>query len=324
MSIIKARFNHQFSKIDALLSRAQLKPNPGLWLYLNDLRTPVFMLEGLSRIYRDIHKDDKIFEKIYDVAKELEDVLGAVDHYVTLYKNCADNVNIDEHVKDFFYNQAQVNIEYLNDVLEYDGWMKGKKLNKFHKKLRDIEEIPQEEENMAIIAFYNDEIEEIKEFVTDQNFNFDDMESDVHELRRKVRWLSIYPQALNGVIQLSGTKAVPAAFKKYLTPEILNSPYNVLPVNKDKLMTINFDKNSFFAVSWLINELGYMKDKGLMMSAIKEALQETHFMKDADAEKLALKAMGAKQISEQKLLTKANEITKLFVSEGILDKLIKN
>jgi hypothetical protein len=41
------------------------------------------------------------------------------------------------------------------------------------------------------------------EDVAGTNYHFVNVENDVHELRRKLRWLSIYPQSLRGAIQFA-------------------------------------------------------------------------------------------------------------------------
>ena len=75
------RFDIQIKKIATLLDNAKNKENPALWLYLNDLRTPMFMLEGLAKMYANLH-NKKDFSKIKEQAKEIEDALGVVDFYI--------------------------------------------------------------------------------------------------------------------------------------------------------------------------------------------------------------------------------------------------
>ena len=100
----------------------------------------------------------------------------------------------------------------------------------------------------AIAAFYGESIYSINEFVTKTKYHFDNVEEDVHELRRKLRWLSIYPQALQGFIQYSKDKKTELHLKKYLTKQIVNSPYNKLPIageNTIFLLRINVNRTLY-------------------------------------------------------------------------------
>ena len=50
---------------------------------------------------------------------------------------------------------------------------------------------------------YEESILKIRAFVSKAQGAMTEMESQVHELRREIRWLSIYPHALLGMIQLT-------------------------------------------------------------------------------------------------------------------------
>ena len=75
-----ARFEKQLSRIEILLHNGASEVSPANYLYNNDMRTPLFLLEGLARIYRKIH-NRKRFEKLLKWFKEAEDALGAIDYY---------------------------------------------------------------------------------------------------------------------------------------------------------------------------------------------------------------------------------------------------
>jgi hypothetical protein len=51
----KARFDYQLNKVNVLLTESKNQENPALWLFLHDLRTPMFMLESLSKMYAQFH-----------------------------------------------------------------------------------------------------------------------------------------------------------------------------------------------------------------------------------------------------------------------------
>ena len=100
------------------------------------------------------------------------------------------------------------------------------RLAKMQKKLVSANWLEEADEVNKIDEYYGEAIYDIVEFVETKNYSFANMEADVHELRRKIRWLSIYPQALRGSIQLSSKKPAPKHLAKYATKEITTSPFN--------------------------------------------------------------------------------------------------
>jgi hypothetical protein len=144
----------------------------------------------------------------------------------------------------------------------------------------------------------------------------------VHELRRKLRWLSIYPQALQGVIKLYETKSTANELKKYLTDEIVSSPFNQLPESKNIKNHLFLEKNHFLALSWMIFELGKLKDKGLKITALKDAFQEIAFLKDEEAITEAYRVLGEEYPKMETLLNQAGIVAEDFFHDKIIDKLI--
>lgn len=183
--------------------------------------------------------------------------------------------------------------------------------------------LDEEEEIKRIHGFYKISINEILEFLNQKDFHFTDVEHDVHEFRRMIRWLSIYPQALRGCIQLSESKSATAPFiSKYLTAEITGSKYNVMPDVGDQKHFLLLDKNRFYALSWMILELGNLKDGGLRVEVIKEALLQA----GATTEKAVLAKLrqftGPKQISVQQVLDTAETMCKTYCKEKNLEHLV--
>jgi hypothetical protein len=87
-----------------------------------------------------------------------------------------------------------------------------------------------------VIAFselYKESVDKIIRFVAGTNYHFVNVENDVHELRRKLRWLSIYPQSLRGAIQfapdmvLNKEKALPrfAWLQAFLFPSLTKASF---------------------------------------------------------------------------------------------------
>ena len=317
----KARFDNQLNKVNALLTESKNHDNPALWLFLHDLRTPMFMLESLSKMYAQFH-NKAFFTELNERFKEVEDVLGAIDYYAAFLREFHADDKIPSTVKNYLENKTREKIIIFNEVLLKRGWSSGKTLKKINEGLDIAKWQSQEEEIASIEKYYYKQVKKIHEFIGETTFVFNNVEEDVHELRRKLRWLSIYPQAFQGAIQLHEVRADIEHLKKYLTTEIVSSSFNKLPVSKDIQHHLFLEKSHFLALSWMISELGKLKDKGLKITCLKDAFQEIAFLKDEEAVHEAYRLLGADYPRMETLLKQAGIVAKNFFSEKILDKLI--
>jgi len=95
-----------------------------------------------------------------------------------------------------------------------------------------------------------------------------------------------------------------------------------MPEPGDQKNIIYLDADNFYALSWLIAELGKIKDNGLKIVILKEALQSLNKLSDAEAEKQATLLCGEGQLSTQDILQKAKKISMQFFSEKIPEHLV--
>ena len=185
-----------------------------------------------------------------------------------------------------------------------------------------MEWLKEKAEIKKIERFYETTIMRIMRFVDKEDFHFENIESDVHELRRKLRWLSIYPKGLLGAIQLTKAKKIPKQLSKYITKQEINSPFNKMPDAADNQYFLLLEQDHFYALSWMIAELGRIKDSGLAVLVIKEALQQTLSLSDAAALKKAYQFIGEGQLTLRQLLDKADTICKTYFANRNLDELL--
>ncbi len=324
MKIGKKVFELQLTKIAVLLKEATRQNNPAMWLFLNDLRTPMFMLEALARIYMKVY-DSKDLKKCKEQFKAIEDALGAIDHYAAFAKELAKDTKIPATVIDYLKEQTDKKVIELNAILKDENWLNEKKLDKISDTINNTNWKEEEKEISGISKFYLKAIKKVEEFVNETGYEFDNVEEDVHELRRKLRWLSIYPQALQGVFQYKKSNTKPTAnLEKYLTEEIIESPYNIIPATIPIQSPLHISKNYFLALSWTIAELGKSKDEGLRVLVVKEALQNTALLNEEEAYSETYKLLGTTQPTLEKLLDKAEIITKTFIKEENLKNILED
>jgi hypothetical protein len=317
------RFLKQMDYLSAQLALTRKADDPALALYTTGARTPLFMLESLARIYRTLH-NKKTFGKLYDDFKLAEDMLGAIDYYDAFYKEFKTNKSFPEPLLRHFAKSRDTAAIVMGKMLKIEKWIskKQKKVKKINSRLERIDWLPPEEETPAIAGFIISEVQAIKNSLQSGKLAFNDIEAGVHELRRKLRWISIYTTSLNGLIQLEPQKTVPSSLKKYVTPDVVKSPFNQLPARKKGVVTIKINANTFYTLSWIIAKLGDLKDRGLKVHAVAEALKITGTAKGEAADKKALVLCGEKKLKIADLLAEAEKITHdLVFKHHVLDKL---
>lgn len=316
-----SRFDIQLNKVEVLFTEARTQENPALWLFLHDLRTPLFMLEGLAKLYAQLH-NKKDFTKLKETLKVLEDILGAIDYYAAFVREFSSNDKIPVALKNYLADKTKEKIAVFNTILKQDKWLDGSKINEIRKQLGKLDWQNEEQEIKEIKSFYQSQIQKIHEFIDETTFIFDNVESDVHELRRKIRWLSIYPQGLQGVVKLEEIKTINPNLSKYLTEKVINSPFNQLPVSDKLSIFLSLEKSRFLAISWMIAELGRIKDDGLRIKILKDAIQETSFLTDENALIESHRLLGEGYPETSNLLNQAGKVAESFFKDKILDGLV--
>ncbi|MFZ1304537.1 MAG: hypothetical protein WAT20_02570 [Ferruginibacter sp.] len=318
------RFEYHLSQLQELITKASKQKNPALWLYQHNARTPLFMLEGLAKLYAGIHNKKK-FSKIKEHVKLLEDAIGQIDYYDAFAKEFVTNKKIPAVIKNYLQAQSREKIQSLNEILHENNWLgdDADRIEKIRKKLGEADWQDEKEEMNSIHQYYLTASNIILEFINEKNFQFTNVENDLHEFRRMIRWLSIYPQALRGCIQLSIAKTTaPKYLAKYQTKAVQTSPYNILPDAAEQTHFLLLDKKRFYALSWLIGELGNIKDSGLKVEVIKEALLQTSKINEKDALAQAYKLAGPGHKTIQELLDASEKVIKTYCKEKNLESLI--
>ena len=322
MNLGKEIFNIHLSNTETLINEAKNQENPARWLFENGLRTPMFMLEATAKVYEKIY-DSKDLEKRKEQIKTVEDAIGAVDYYNAYSKELALNPNIKPEIIAYLDYQTQIKLDELDKILKDDHWLNGSKIEKIRKTVNEIEWLSDTDELAAISKYYKKSIVKIYEFMTETTFDFDHVEDDVHELRRRLRWLSIYTQALCGIFQFAKiNQETPKYLQKYLTAETINSKFNILPTRLAIKKPIEINKDYFFALSWIIAELGKIKDEGLRVLALKEAIENIDNSSNEISESDVHNIPNQKQKLLEELLLEAEKIVKTFFEDKILDKIL--
>ena len=95
-----------------------------------------------------------------------------------------------------------------------------------------------------------------------------------------------------------------------------------MPAVGNRTCILPIEKNYFLALSFVINALGNLKDKGLRIMAIAEAIEHTEFIKPELALAKALKISKQNPTAIKTILKEAKVICKQFFEEDNLGKLL--
>jgi hypothetical protein len=309
------RFKKFLDPLEELLRNASESQNPAPYLFSNGARDLLFRLEALSRIYKSLH-NRKLFEALDEDFKEVEDALGEIDSFDAFEKEFLQIKSLPPAFTNYF-TEGRINAqEKLNKILSKKKWLTDKagKLGKIDKLLNDADWLDPEAERIAIGEFLVKQIDKITANYEKGKLHFNDIENGIHEFRRKLRWLSIYAISLDGLIQLKKSASPDEDLNKYLQPEILNSPFNVLPEPPAGIHPLYVQDKFFYALSWVIQKTGELKDEGLRNEAIQDVAEKTGIQVIEVTDLLNLNAKE-KERSPEEICSEAESI-----ADGLINK----
>lgn len=291
------------SATQKLFTKAKSNSDPAKFLFDNGARALLFNVQAIGRILCAINNEEH--RKFLKSIKKIEDMLGVIDYYVTLQKLASpkNKTAFDECTKKIEKYYRKLNERLL-------------KKDFYTKLIRDYSNPKKINFNTTINKkfigdFIKKELAECETFYLENANKFEDVELHLHEMRRKIRWISIYAQALNGLIQLKSSTAKYNWEKEFISETEKKSPFNKLPKNADIKTPIEFNQKSFYALSRVILELGNLKDEGQLNEF------KSHY-----AAKTATSSITVKQT---KLMQKANQLlNSYFVKHKIHSHLFVN
>jgi hypothetical protein len=280
------RFNLQIEIFENLLQKAAESKEPAVVLFQSNARQALFCLEALARIYKGIH-NKKRFERMRLMFKSLEDQLGKIDYYYAYINEFSAQKNFPDILLNNLNQHYKHELLILESMLLNDGWLNENNsiLAIIKEELETADWLNSKKEKTEIGKSIIGQIEEIEDKYDAGILNFNDLEHGLHEFRRQLRWISIYAQALNGLVQLKIIENSHAKMDIYLTKEVILNPYNKMPPLLIKINPIIIQSANFYSLSWLITESGNLKDEGLRIICIENAIKETALVFEKDLKK---------------------------------------
>jgi hypothetical protein len=314
-------FIHWLSAYTKCLNAASTKANPAEYAYKNGLRTYAFMLQGLSRIHKRMH-NKKRFTKMCDSFKQDEDLLGQIDYYAWLLAQCKGKRNLAK-VAAHLQQQLQEAYNAANSVFKKKYFDSNKLMLKVEKKLYSADWHDEVNAVKALTVFYGEEIQDIENLLNTCQPKLSKIEEQVHEVRRQLRWLSIYPQALLGSVQYSTSKKkASVAITKLITRAERASTFNKLPAKGKRTAVMPVSKNHYLANSHVIAQLGDLKDRALLVHGIAAALMVVDKIPEAEAKIKATSLLGEDANIDTIVLQQASILLTSFRKARVLHGLV--
>jgi hypothetical protein len=262
MSLAHERFSFYNHQLIELLQSTARKREKGLAFYSGGARNIIFRLEGLCRLYRTVG-NKKFFDQWYKEFKALEDTLGAMDHLDAMQKEFSTYKPLKTSANKILGAQLINETGFLEDVLKGNDWLSGEKMKAFTDALNEYEWKSDEEDTFDVAEGMALELQKLEEKYRTGEIDLSLLEDGLHEYRRRLRWVSIYAASANGIVQLKPVKIYGDEFKKYCTKDITTSPFNTMAKAPKGPQPIRVQAQHFYAMSWLINHLGELKDVAL-------------------------------------------------------------
>jgi hypothetical protein len=286
----RRRFTSHLQKIESLLNEALAIAHdgfPGQVIYQTGLRTPMFTLQGLARVYREFDIDDNLFERIRLECKIIEDAVGQVDFWAVMAKKSVEwslPTGVQQLARERYVEmcgrawawvEAQ---DWITSRYHTDEELLG---DKFIRKLKEADWLSPKKEAKVLHKWLINELHDIHEHM--EALDLGDIELGLHEARREVRWVSIYFSAIAGGFALETSATPPPNWGRYLTEEIVSNPFNKLPEPEAEDCPLIVPAPLLYALSYLIDQLGRIKDKAQWTETASHLLHLTGEKADLSA-----------------------------------------
>lgn len=290
-------------------------------------RNALFHLEAICRIYREGH-DKNIFEGLLTQFKELEDGIGRVDYHDAFRKE-AEKIGAPKEVFGYFTGGYHVELQNLTKRLLDSKWLcldgnvvSSPTLERILKILENVEWKKYKRDRKNIIKSLIRSLEKVlkKGGVTEgeSGLDFNELEDGVHEFRRTVRWISIYPSSLGGMCRLSSIDNIDPSVKEFLR-------FASFKEDGREKKTINLDANSLLSFSKIIDDIGNIKDDGQLEEAMSHAMLRTDVVSEDKLEESVKNLVHANNTKLDEIPQKVKSLVDDFLVERkIPQQLINN
>lgn len=278
----RRRFTRHLDQVRQLLEEAiatKGQGRPAEVFFQKKARTPLFMLEALGRVYQHLDLADKLFGRIRQEAKIIEDALGQMDYWLAVSKKTSSwsmPAGVTQLARERYLEACGGTWAWI----ESHDWVSCRYHpdaellpRKFNRKLKEVEWYSPKKEARLLLKWLTVELRDIDESI--QQLDLSDIEGGLHKARREVRWVSIYFTAVEGGFVLDRNAKAPDNWDRYLTKEIVENPFNQLPASEAGDVPIRVPAPLLYALSYAIDRLGVIKDRAQWTETLETLLAYT-------------------------------------------------
>ncbi len=308
------------AEVDAFIAKGTDPKALAKLMVEKDLRTPLFRLEGLLRLYEP--KFGHRFEKRLDRVKQLEDQLGAVG-FARDALGQAEKAKLPAPALELLREKVGDQMKALEKIVE-KHWLPDVEKRGQSEAVDDLVGTLMDAEfgsHAADQKYLRSQLADRMQQVVDTKYDFTQLQSGVHELRRDLRWLPISMHSLDGAIQLSAEKNSLPKLKQLLDTPAAQSPFLKTGATDREPSQIVLSKSLLVAHCNEIAALGSFKDTGEYFHELVDALVESKAVgSHAKAEQLVEAYLG--KAESQGCLQKARESYSAYEASGALPALV--
>ncbi len=266
-------------------------------------RIAAFNLQGLCRIYGD---EDKMFGKMRDDFKDVEDVIGQWDKYNNVLGKAKEKGKSPEVIAKLEEKLTEAR-EGIKVLLIERNWVRDDqgetRLAKIQRHLDEYDWKKYKKDRESVLKYLIVELKAIE----DTKYKFKHLEEGdgLHELRRDLRWVSIEMRILNGLIvfEKDPQNCPLKAYAELVNQPIAESKYSQLPPSDTETEVCKIPQCLYLGMAEMIEEFGEIKDDAeteVNTSGDKKVSDEVPKKYREKAEKLYSKMTDNRLIDELK------------------------
>lgn len=240
----------------------------------SDLRRQIFLLEGILKLYRKRFGPE--VEKHFIVAKELEDVIGEYTHRRSLTQKVEEYGAPGKVVK-YMQKHESAALKNLRDLVSEKWTPKGSGDARSPALAAMMDDLCQLDwdGDVADSTYIRKEISRRLTKMTKKDYQMDNLDDGVHELRRQLRWFAIYAEALDGMIVLDPSLHPSPEYESALKDPLATSRFVELTPPSRESVPLHLSKSLYTRNMRAVFDLGDIKDEGEYIVGIKEAYLES-------------------------------------------------
>jgi hypothetical protein len=237
-----------------------------------DIRAHVFMLQGLLRLYRARAKElgrDHAHDEVLASIKGLEDALGGVGYAKDMLRAALAASTTGSHI-----DSEALERQVTTAVAAFESLVQGQ-WRVVDGTARALQQVCVHFQSLVgtdgddDLRYIRRELRNLLGRIDEKDFDMNDLEGGIHELRRQLRWIPITLMALDGLVVLDPTTDPIESLIPLKTSAIAKSRFGQLPKSKRETRFIAWPQSAFLELSRIIALLGDLKDRGQQHHALR-------------------------------------------------------